>query len=162
MISDERQYMYELKIQQYEFERMYLEDLHRNTWLSGDHKMVLWEVRQIIKDLKGYDHLEEPVHIYIAEIERRTGLGNRSVKRLLTQLHEYGFITKEVKKIMKDKEIKNELWISLASHIMTSAKHIVTEDKGGRKGRQQCTKCGSENIEYTAYRCLDCGHQGHL
>jgi len=153
---------YEERINRYEFERMYLEDLHRNSGLSGDHKLVLWEVRQIILTLKGYEHLEESVHIYISEIERRTGLGNRSVKRLLAQLHEYGLITKEVKKIMKNKEIKNELWISLAPHITTSAKWIATEDKGGRKGRQQCAKCGSENLEYTAYRCLDCGHEDHL
>jgi DNA-binding MarR family transcriptional regulator len=160
--DDEQAYRYELKIQQYELERMYLEDLHRNSWLSGDHKMVLWEVRQIIKRLKGYDHLEEPVHIYIAEIEGRTGLGSATVKRILKQLDEYGLITKQVKKTKVGRSIKNELWISLAAHIVNSAKWIATEHKGGRTGRQQCEKCGSDNLEYTAYRCKDCGHTGNL
>jgi hypothetical protein len=160
--DDELAYRYELKINEYEFERMYLEDLHRNSGLSGDHKMVLWEVRQIIKKLKGYEHLEEPVLIYIAEIEGRTGLGNATVRRVLKQLHEYGLITKELKRIKVGREIKNELWISLAPHIITSAKWIATEDRGGRKGRQQCEKCGSENLEYVAYRCKDCGHEAHL
>jgi hypothetical protein len=157
MTNDDREYMYELKINQYEFERMWLEDLHRNSWLSGDHKVLLWEIRQVVKRMR-YD-LSEPVHIWIMELANRTGLGYSSVKRLTDELNAYGLITKET----KGKGKEQRTWFNLGGTIRTSAKEIVIPDREHGGIRQpRCKKCNSDDLEPIAYKCRGCGHQWHL
>ena len=150
------QYKYELKINEYEKEIKWQNDLDRDTELSGNHKLVLRQVRQIIKRVR-YD-LDEPVHIYVSEIVNRTGLGERSVLRLLSELADYGAITKETRRKRQGNEIRNELWISLGQHIRHDAT-LIHAPKRNHGGNKRCESCGSKNIDvYIAYHCRDCGH----
>jgi DNA-binding MarR family transcriptional regulator len=154
--DDELAYRYELKINEYEKEIKWQDDLDCDLELSGNHKLVLRQVRKIIKRLR-YD-LDEPVHIYISEISNRTGLEESTVRRLLTQLAEYGLITKQVKRKRVGSEIRNELWISLAEHIRSNAA-IISVPSRNHGGDRRCEKCGSKNIDVlTVYACRDCGH----
>ena len=159
---DDTIYKYELKISEYEKEIKWQNDLDRDTELSGNHKLVLRQVRQIIRRVR-YD-LEEPVHIYISEIVNRTGLGDKTVRRLLLELENYGLITKELRPRRVGNEIRNEVWISLAKHIRRDATAISAPSRN-HGGDRRCENCGSKNIDiYVAYVCRDCGqiHQADI
>jgi DNA-binding transcriptional ArsR family regulator len=153
------QYKHELKINEYEKEIKWQNDLDRDTELSAAHKLVLRQLRQIIKRVR-YD-LDEPVRIYISELVSRTGMEDSSVRRKLAQLADYGLITKIIKRIRVGNEIRNELWVSLAQHIRNDAKSIAAPNRN-HGGKRTCEKCGSQNIDvYIAYECRDCGHIHH-
>jgi DNA-binding transcriptional ArsR family regulator len=147
---------YEVKISEHEKEIKWQNDLDRDTELSAAHKLLLRQLRQIIKRIR-YD-MNEPVHIYVSELVGRTGLGKRSIPRLLSELAEYGLITKETRRKRVGNEVRNELWISLAQHIRTDAT-LIQAPKRNHGGNKQCEKCGSENVDmYITYICRDCGH----
>jgi rubrerythrin len=152
--DDEQAYRYELKINQMEMETIWLNELLANTTLSGEEKIVLHIVRQIIKRVR-YD-LSEPVHIWIGEICNRTGLGERTVQKVTNRLHELGLIIKDT----RGKGKGQKTWFSLPEEIKLRSKDLVRDRKRNRGGfRQRCEKCGSENLDvYTAYACRDCGH----
>jgi hypothetical protein len=159
--NDELTYRYELKINQLEQDRIWERNLFRNSWMSGDQKIVLLTIREIIRTLRCND--EELVHMHVAEIVSKTGLGDRTIRRILTQLDEYGLITKECRKVRNGSAWTSELWISMKAHAIQDANTIVTpaRDHGGH--RTKCEKCGSMNTEdIAAYKCLDCGHIGHI
>jgi hypothetical protein len=162
MINDDLQYMHELKIHQLESERMWWEDLMRHQWLSGDHKIILYTIRQIIKSLR-YDWDQEtcePVLIWRHELESKTGLHENTISRCTNQLHEAGLIKKNTKREGKT----SKSWYTLHGRICHSAKDIEIAAPGRNHGglRITCRKCGGENLEAIAYKCLDCGHQWHL
>jgi DNA-binding MarR family transcriptional regulator len=155
--DDELAYRYELKINQYELERMWWEDLMQNSWLSGDHKIVLHAIRHIIQSLR-YDWDKstcEPVLIWMGELVRRTGLGESTVRRLTEELDQYGLITKKTK---RGKEGRNQCWYTLSGQVKTNPKNITIVDRRHGGARPRC-KCGSDNLEPTGYKCLDCGCQ---
>jgi DNA-binding MarR family transcriptional regulator/ribosomal protein S14 len=152
--DDELAYRYELKINQYELEMIWLNELLENTTLSGEEKNVLWVIRQIIRKVR-YD-LSVPVHIWMAEIARRSGLGESTVRKVINRLHNLGLIIKETRGTGKNKRT----WFSIPSEIDQSSKGVVKDRKRNRGGaRQRCEECGSENVDvYTLYACRDCGH----
>jgi hypothetical protein len=151
--DDELAYKYELKINQLELERMWLKDLITNSWLSGDHKILLYTIRQIILDLR-YDWTV-PVLIYNAELQNKTGLGKNTIIRLTQELHNVGLITKET----RGKGREQRTWYSLGGSIQSSAKDIKVNARSRNHGGGRCCECGSENIVVKkTYECLDCGH----
>jgi hypothetical protein len=150
--DDELAYKYELKINQLELERMWLKDLIANSWLSGDHKILLYTIRQIILDLR-YDWTV-PVMIYSAELQNKTGLGRGTIVRLTQELHDVGLITKET----KGKGKEQRTWYCLGGSIHRSTKDIEIKAKPRNHGGMKCRKCGSKNIIVKSYQCLDCGH----
>jgi DNA-directed RNA polymerase subunit RPC12/RpoP len=159
--NDEQAYKYELKINQLEMEKLWERELFRNSWLSGDQKIVLLVIREIIHKLR-YDD-SELVHIHVAEIVNRTGLGDRTVRRIVTQLDEYGLITRECRRKRNGNIWISEMWISMKGHVIRDAKTIVIPARGHGGTRIKCESCGSENTEtFTGYKCLDCGNIGHV
>jgi hypothetical protein len=155
-------YRYEIKINQYEMERIWWEDLMKNEWLSADHKVVLYAIRHIIQNLRyDWDRATcEPVLIYSRELQQKTGLSENTVCRCTKQLHEIGLVNKLTKREGK----VSKTWYTLHGKICHSAKNIEIMTAGRNHGglRVACKKCGSGNLEAIAYRCLDCGHQWHL
>jgi hypothetical protein len=152
--DDELAYRYELKINQYEMETVWLKELLANTTLSGEEKIVLWTIRQIIKRVR-YD-LSDPVHIWLAEIANATGLDERTIRRITSKLHDLGLIIKDT----RGKGRANRTWFSLPDEIKLSSKNIAKDRKRNRGGeRLRCEECGSENLDvHTLYACRDCGH----
>jgi DNA-binding MarR family transcriptional regulator len=150
-------YKYELKIHQYEMERMYEDELFSNAYLSPAHKIVLRAIRQIIRTLRIDDTIPTPIHL--TELSNKTAISTAQLKRLIDQLDEWGIITKETIKWKEGKAWKSEMRLKMGGQIKSSPQSITTpRNKPG--GDQTCHKCGSKNIEPIAYVCNDCGHYG--
>ena len=147
-------YRYELKINEYEDELMWANDLFANTTLSGNEKIVMYTIRRIIRRVR-YD-MSEPVLIYMAEISNKAGLHEQTVMRSTKKLNELGLIIKET----RGKGENQKTWYSIPKEIRISSQSLATKRNRNWGGtRSKCEKCGSENIDiYTAYECRDCGH----
>jgi DNA-binding MarR family transcriptional regulator len=157
--DDEQAYRYELKINQYEMERMWWEDLMQNSWLSPGHKIVLYAIRQIIHTLRIDDSV--PTTMHLTELANKTGLSKAQIKRLTSELYEWGFITKNTKQRKEGKQWISEMTIGLGGQIRHNPKGLTTPDRNhGGPRKQKCHNCGSENVEPVVYQCLDCGHHG--
>jgi hypothetical protein len=143
------------KAAELEHEFAWLKDLNANQWLSGDQKVVLWEIRCIMRRLR-YD-LSEPVHIWLSEIENRTGLSSGAIKKITDQLHQFGLITKDT----RGKGKGQKTWFSIGGTIRQSVKDVVVHSPKHNRGGLRCPRCQSENIQPTSYKCLDCKHEWH-
>jgi hypothetical protein len=157
--EDELAYRYELKIQQYELERMWWENLIENDWLSGNQKLILYAIRHIVRTLR-YDWDQptcEPVLIYNAELQHKTGLKKEAIIDATNTLDRVGLITKDT----RGKGKLQRTYYTLSGCIKSVEVTAPSRNQGGFRV-PKCEKCGSDNLESTAYKCKDCGHEGHF
>jgi predicted transcriptional regulator len=148
---------YELKINQLELERMWWENLMENDWLSGNQKLVLYAIRHIIRALR-YDWDQptcEPVLIYNAELQNKTGLKKEAIIDATNTLDRVGLITKDT----RGKGKANRTYYTLSGCIKSVEVNIPSRNHGGAR----CSECGSDNIVVKKiHKCLDCGHVEHF
>jgi hypothetical protein len=131
----------------------YLDMLLASKKLSGEHKNVIWSIRRIMLKLR-YD-LTMPMHIWIPELVKRTGLSDKTVRSKTNELHAMGIILKDT----RGEKPNQETWFSFVHmySLQFNESEAIPEKK---HGKQKCQRCGSEKLEKMTYRCKDCGEYG--
>jgi len=155
----------EARISSLEENEHFLHDLISNPHLSPSQKLAMLVARDAIQ--KTGQSIEQLVEVDIAALGKSMGASRFTAGRAVTELAKMGGLAREARTEVSEgrngkKKYRTRILLGLTIWTGKPASIRPTEPRNHGGKREQCEKCGGENLEvYEAYICQDCGHIHH-